>query len=181
MKAMLEKAWGYQGDKMNLPVRDLAAALPFYETVLGFQVLSRSDTPSNWPCLPVTRSRSDSGKRTAAIPRQGRQVGRCGKAPGSPAQFRRKAGPPQDPAPEDSSCRPGSPTLSQALPSLHFPFLDALFSSALTHAVKPPNAHVHLPAADRLGIEDAPFRPLVLCLCDLKADVIWSRDKSSSH
>src|SRR5918992_4397992 len=45
MKATLEKAWGYQGDKMNLPVRDLAAALPFYETVLGFRVISRSDTP----------------------------------------------------------------------------------------------------------------------------------------
>ena len=47
MKGTLEKAWGYQGDSMNLPVRDLAAALPFYETVLGFQVLSRGDTPHN--------------------------------------------------------------------------------------------------------------------------------------
>src|SRR6516225_12100630 len=47
MKAMLEKAWGYQGDNMNLPVRDLSAALPFYETVLGFRVLSRSVTPHN--------------------------------------------------------------------------------------------------------------------------------------
>ena len=47
MKPTLEKAWGYQGDNMNLPVRDLAAALPFYETVLGFRVLSRSDTPHN--------------------------------------------------------------------------------------------------------------------------------------
>jgi catechol 2,3-dioxygenase-like lactoylglutathione lyase family enzyme len=47
MKATLEKAWGYQGDSMNLPVRDLTAALPFYETVLGFRVLSRSDTPYN--------------------------------------------------------------------------------------------------------------------------------------
>ena len=45
MKATLEKAWGYQGDKMSLPVRDLSAALPFYETVLGFSVLSRSATP----------------------------------------------------------------------------------------------------------------------------------------
>jgi catechol 2,3-dioxygenase-like lactoylglutathione lyase family enzyme len=45
MKATLEKAWGYQDDHMNLPVRNLAAALPFYETVLGFRVLSRSDTP----------------------------------------------------------------------------------------------------------------------------------------
>jgi len=47
MNAALEKAWGYQGDNMNLPVRDLSAALPFYETVLGFRVLSRSDTPHN--------------------------------------------------------------------------------------------------------------------------------------
>lgn len=47
MKAMLEKAFGYQGDNMNLPVADVSAALPFYETVLGFQVLSRTDTPHN--------------------------------------------------------------------------------------------------------------------------------------
>lgn len=43
--AALEKAFGYQGDNMNLPVRDVDAALPFYETVLGFHVVSRSDTP----------------------------------------------------------------------------------------------------------------------------------------
>lgn len=45
MKGTLEKAWGYQGDNMNLPVPDLNAALPFYETVLGFKVVSRSDSP----------------------------------------------------------------------------------------------------------------------------------------
>jgi catechol 2,3-dioxygenase-like lactoylglutathione lyase family enzyme len=45
VKGTLEKAFGYQGDNMNLPVRDLAAALAFYETVLGFQVLSRSEAP----------------------------------------------------------------------------------------------------------------------------------------
>jgi len=45
MKATLEKAFGYQGDSMNLPVRDLAAALPFYQTVLGFKVIARSETP----------------------------------------------------------------------------------------------------------------------------------------
>jgi catechol 2,3-dioxygenase-like lactoylglutathione lyase family enzyme len=32
---------------MNLPVQDLSAALPFYETVLGFRVLSRSESPNN--------------------------------------------------------------------------------------------------------------------------------------
>lgn len=41
----LDKAWGYQGDNLNLPVGDLDAALPFYETVLGFRVASRSATP----------------------------------------------------------------------------------------------------------------------------------------
>ena len=45
MKATLEKGFGYQGDNMSLPVRDVAASLPFYETVLGFRVLSRNDTP----------------------------------------------------------------------------------------------------------------------------------------
>jgi catechol 2,3-dioxygenase-like lactoylglutathione lyase family enzyme len=45
MKPSLEKAWGYQGDNRNLPVRDLEAALPFYESILGFRVLSRSDRP----------------------------------------------------------------------------------------------------------------------------------------
>lgn len=45
MKATLQKARGYQGDNLNLPVRDLATSLPFYESVLGFRVLSRRDTP----------------------------------------------------------------------------------------------------------------------------------------
>jgi len=41
----LEKAFGYQGDNMNLPVPDVDAALPFYETVLGFRVVSRDSQP----------------------------------------------------------------------------------------------------------------------------------------
>ena len=45
MNGTLEKAFGYKGDNMNLPVGDVAAALPFYETVLGFRVVSRSDAP----------------------------------------------------------------------------------------------------------------------------------------
>ena len=45
VRPTLEKAYGYQDDHMHLPVRDLAAALPFYETVLGFRVVSQSDTP----------------------------------------------------------------------------------------------------------------------------------------
>jgi catechol 2,3-dioxygenase-like lactoylglutathione lyase family enzyme len=41
----LEKAFGYQGDNLRLPVRDLEAALPFYEAVLGFRVVSKGDSP----------------------------------------------------------------------------------------------------------------------------------------
>jgi len=47
VEAMLEKAFGYQGDNMNLPVRDLESALPFYEKMLGFQVLSCAGMPHN--------------------------------------------------------------------------------------------------------------------------------------
>ena len=46
-KGTLQKAFGYQGDNMNLPVPDVAEAVGFYESVLGFRVLSRSDTPHN--------------------------------------------------------------------------------------------------------------------------------------
>ena len=45
MNPPLDKAFGYRGDKMNLPVPDVTAAVPFYETVLGFRVVSRSDVP----------------------------------------------------------------------------------------------------------------------------------------
>ena len=45
MKGTLYGAFGYQGDNMNLPVQNLEVALPFYQTVLGFQVVSLSDTP----------------------------------------------------------------------------------------------------------------------------------------
>ena len=45
MAGTLVKAFGYQGDNMNLPVPDVGAALPFYETILGFRVLSRSHSP----------------------------------------------------------------------------------------------------------------------------------------
>lgn len=45
MKAVFKNAWPYQQDKMNLPVQNLEAALPFYETRMGFQVISRKDSP----------------------------------------------------------------------------------------------------------------------------------------
>lgn len=45
MAAVFKTAWGYQGNNMALPVADLDTAIPFYETVMGFRVASRSDTP----------------------------------------------------------------------------------------------------------------------------------------
>lgn len=45
MKAVFKTAYGYQGDAMNMPVENLEAAIPFYETVMGFQVISRQDAP----------------------------------------------------------------------------------------------------------------------------------------
>lgn len=40
MNGTLNKAFGYQGDNMNLPVEDVGASLPFYQTVLGFRLVS---------------------------------------------------------------------------------------------------------------------------------------------
>jgi lactoylglutathione lyase len=45
MTAEFKTAWGYKGDNLNLPVADLDASLPFYERVMGFRVISRSDSP----------------------------------------------------------------------------------------------------------------------------------------
>ena len=45
MTGQLKRGFGYQGDKMNLPVADVGSAVSFYETVLGFNVVSRSDEP----------------------------------------------------------------------------------------------------------------------------------------
>ena len=67
MKGTLEKAFGYQGNNMQLPVKDVAAAVPFYETVLGFRVLSRSDPPHNSAVLARDRYRLDL-RKTAVIP-----------------------------------------------------------------------------------------------------------------
>src|SRR5688572_10868308 len=59
MRAEFKNAWGYQGNNMNLPVANLDAAIPFYETVMGFRVLSRSDSPH----------------RSAVLGRDGIQIG----------------------------------------------------------------------------------------------------------
>ena len=45
MKAVFKTAYPYADDKMNLPVENVDAAIPFYETVMGFEVVSRSDSP----------------------------------------------------------------------------------------------------------------------------------------
>lgn len=45
MAGKLTKAFGYQGNAMSLPVASVEAAVPFYETVLGFRVVSRADSP----------------------------------------------------------------------------------------------------------------------------------------
>jgi predicted enzyme related to lactoylglutathione lyase len=45
MKAVFKGASPYQDDAMNLPVENVDRAVPFYETVMGFRVESRSDAP----------------------------------------------------------------------------------------------------------------------------------------
>lgn len=45
MKAVFKAAYPYADDKMNLPVENVEAAIPFYETVMGFRVVSRIDSP----------------------------------------------------------------------------------------------------------------------------------------
>src|SRR5262245_29507124 len=44
-KPTIERASGYKDDHMNLPVGDVATAVPFYEDVLGFRVTSRGEAP----------------------------------------------------------------------------------------------------------------------------------------
>lgn len=45
-KASIKQVWPYQQNSMNLPVIDLDSALPFYEKILGFKLMSRADSPS---------------------------------------------------------------------------------------------------------------------------------------
>lgn len=46
IKAFFKNAWPYQEDKMNLPVKDLETSVPFYEAIMGFQVLSKENNPN---------------------------------------------------------------------------------------------------------------------------------------
>jgi lactoylglutathione lyase len=45
VKAEFKTAWGYKGNNMELPVANIDQAIPFYETIMGFTVTSRSETP----------------------------------------------------------------------------------------------------------------------------------------
>jgi catechol 2,3-dioxygenase-like lactoylglutathione lyase family enzyme len=45
MKAVFKTAAPYLADAMNLPVESVEAAVPFYETIMGFRVASRKDSP----------------------------------------------------------------------------------------------------------------------------------------
>ena len=45
MGTIFSSASPYAGDVLSLPVRKLDDALPFYETVMGFRVISRSEAP----------------------------------------------------------------------------------------------------------------------------------------
>ena len=42
MSAVFKAAYPYADDKMNLPVENVDAAILFYETVMGFRVVSRN-------------------------------------------------------------------------------------------------------------------------------------------
>jgi catechol 2,3-dioxygenase-like lactoylglutathione lyase family enzyme len=45
MKAVFKTAFPYLKDALNLPVENIDVAIPFYEKVMGFQVISRKDQP----------------------------------------------------------------------------------------------------------------------------------------
>jgi catechol 2,3-dioxygenase-like lactoylglutathione lyase family enzyme len=45
MQALFRRAAGYQGDALNLPVKNVDEAVPFYEQRLGFRVVEHRATP----------------------------------------------------------------------------------------------------------------------------------------
>ena len=44
-KGVIKNAWPYLQDKMNLPVANVEAAISFYQTIMGFNLLSQADHP----------------------------------------------------------------------------------------------------------------------------------------
>ena len=55
MKAVFKSASPYADDAMNLPVENVESAIPFYETIMGFRLVSRSDSP----CKSAVLGRDD--------------------------------------------------------------------------------------------------------------------------
>lgn len=55
MKAVYKNAWGYQGDAMNLPVRDVEASVSFYENIFGFAVANTAGSGSDVKRVVLTR------------------------------------------------------------------------------------------------------------------------------
>ena len=45
MRAVFKAAAPYREDAMNLPVENVEAAIPFYEGIMGFTVVSRGTSP----------------------------------------------------------------------------------------------------------------------------------------
>ena len=55
MKAVFKSAWPYADDAMNLPVANVEEAIPFYENILGFKLVSQNDSP----CKSAVLARDD--------------------------------------------------------------------------------------------------------------------------
>jgi lactoylglutathione lyase len=45
MRAVFKSVKPYADDALNLPVKDVASAIPYYERTFGFQVVSRQESP----------------------------------------------------------------------------------------------------------------------------------------
>lgn len=54
-KAVFKTASPYLQDAMNLPVENVEEALPFYETIMGFDIISQQDAP----CKSAILARDD--------------------------------------------------------------------------------------------------------------------------
>ena len=45
LKTVIQNAWPYQQDKMNLPVENVEKAIPFYEKIMDFRLASENASP----------------------------------------------------------------------------------------------------------------------------------------
>ena len=55
MPAKLLSAFGYQGDEMNLPVKDIDASVPYYVEKMGFEVVEQDMAPGEPPPSKAVR------------------------------------------------------------------------------------------------------------------------------